>query len=123
MLRKGEYYDALELLQDDGYKGEIFYNPPNSYVANYYGTGENINVVSMYQGASNDGYGRDARGRGGYLITRDDPMFDKFKALIVLSVGLRPHHDYHELIITVEEYRGLYEAWRGNKELASGEVS
>lgn len=110
MLRRGRYYDNLHALQPDHIEGQIFYNPPGSYMCSHYNVGANVNVVDMYGSASNN------HPSGSFLITEDDPLFEKFRAFITLSSTLLSGYDYYELDITVREYRELYETWRAEEE-------
>lgn len=117
MLYKGKYYDNTNNLKHDSIEGRIFYNPPESYVCQHYGVGANINVVAMYEGASNERYDAEREPpRGSYLITEDDLLFEKFRAIITLSSTQLPDYDDYELNITVGEYRELYETWRAEEE-------
>lgn len=96
-------YRKLETLRLDEHEGDIFYNPPHSYMANAYtGGNANINVWDMHRGS--DGPDRAC------LITEEDPLFEKLRALITLS-GDKLGEEYFELTMKVGEYRGLIEAW------------
>lgn len=96
-------YRKLNVLLPNEREGDIFYNPPYSYMANTYTGGDaNINVWGMY--------GADAAPERDLLITEEDPLFEKLRALITLS-GDKLGEEYFELPIKVGEYRELVEAW------------